>query len=100
MKMRTGILAVCAAVLLAPAAVLAADTATKAAADAKPKKAVAEQCLQVTGSRVRPSKTDSPKNNTCKQSSYPLRRYTADDLLGTGEIDLTQALRKLDPAFN
>jgi hypothetical protein len=99
MNIRTGILATCTAVLLAPLATLAADTTTKAAPEAKPKTAVAEQCQQLTGSRIRPSKTDSPKTNTCKQSSNALRSYSSEDLQSTGETNLAEALRKLDPTF-
>lgn len=89
------ILAVCAAVLLAPAAALAADTATKAAPVAKPKSAAAEQCQENTGSRIRATKAGS-----CRPSMLALRSYSSDDLQRTGEIDMAQALRKLDPAFN
>jgi hypothetical protein len=95
MNIRTGILAVCAAVLLAPAAALAADTATKTTSDAKPKKVTTEACQGSTGSRIKPAKPAD-----CKASKYALRTYSSDELQRTGEIDLTEALRKLDPAFN
>ena len=53
----------------------------------------AGECEQVTGSRIR------PKNSDCTSLGYPYRSYSAEELQGTGEIDLVEALRQIDPAF-
>ena len=37
---------------------------------------------------------------TARTTSRPLRTYTQEDLQRTGEIDMNQALRKLDPIFH
>lgn len=108
------------AMLLAPVAMLAADTVAEPAAAAtsstetsattpaatatepttpaavsadKPR--ALEQCDKATGSMIRPS-----KKNDCKPpGSLPTRTYTKEDIERTGEIDINQALRKLDPRF-
>ena len=103
MKFRSRLLAVTVAALLMPVAALAADTtqAEKAPATekAEPKKAeataAAATCDKVTGSRIKPTKETSCE----KASNRPIRTYTADELLNTGETDLAAALRKLDPSF-
>lgn len=53
-----------------------------------------EQCEQVTGSRIR-----APDRTDCSPVGYPFRKISKDALDATGEIDLVEALRMLDPAF-
>lgn len=61
---------------------------------------VAEQtpynCLQYTGSRIRTAdrKTGKP---ACAQG--PGRSYSRDDLDRTGQVDIADALRHLDPSI-
>lgn len=92
MKFRAKTLAIAAAAMLAPLAAMAADT--KVSNEAKAEKPVAA-CKQVTGSRIKPR--DASRCD--KSSSQPWRSYSADELQQTGEIDMAEALRKLDPAF-
>jgi hypothetical protein len=103
MKFRSGLLTALALALFAPVAVMAADTATPATEAAKepakekaaPKKADANTCGQVTGTRIK-----SPKQADCvKVSNRPIRSYSAEDLQNTGETDLAAALRQLDPSI-
>lgn len=56
--------------------------------------AALEQCEMVTGSRIRPRDTAD-----CEAIGYALKRYTAEQIQATGEADLYDALRMLDPAF-
>jgi Ni/Co efflux regulator RcnB len=107
MKYRSTIIAAAAA-LLAPLALHAAEKAAQPNKDAKPvaaAEAKAEQaqakpdeskakCTYVTGSRIR---HDPPVD--CDQSTSNLRTYTAEDLQNTGQIDIGDALRWLDPRF-
>ena len=85
-----------------PAAALAVTLGLLAACATRPAAVAAngpergagvEQCEQVTGSRIRPKTTD------CTSLGYPYRSYSAEELQGTGEIDLVEALRQIDPAF-
>lgn len=92
MKFRAQILAISAAALLAPLAAMSADT--KAKDEAKVEKPAAV-CQQVTGSRIKPRDAASCD----KSSNRPFRSYSSESLQETGEIDLVEALRKLDPAF-
>ncbi len=113
MKRHSGTMAVIASALMLPAGLYAADSEptakstseSKPAADAqdsadkardadkKVEAAKAEpKCEYVTGSRIRhhpPVK--------CEDGTPGLRVITADDLQTTGEVDITEALRKLDP---
>jgi uncharacterized membrane protein len=84
-----------AAALAATLGLLAACATRPAAVAANGPERVAgvEQCEQVTGSRIR------PKNSDCTSPGYPYRSYSAEQLQGTGEIDLVEALRRIDPAF-
>jgi hypothetical protein len=91
MKLRNLIFMLGVAGLLASAQLLAADT-TPAADPAKPK--ATGPCDRVTGSNITPSRKDG-----CKSSVQPNRTYTKDDIDRTGETDLAQALRKMDPSF-
>jgi hypothetical protein len=97
------------ALLLAGGTVLAGETTPPAASPegaAKPaatqasttdaaKPAKAKVCENISGSRIRPSLAEG-----CRSASGPLRTFTQEDLQRTGEIDLNQALRKLDPIFH
>jgi hypothetical protein len=71
-----------------------------AAASNVPGDKVAEQtpynCLQYTGSRIRTAdrKTGKP---ACAQG--PGRSYGRDDLDRTGQVDIAEALRHLDPSI-
>lgn len=49
------------------------------------------RCLGVTATRIR------RPNDPCQS---PGRRFDGDDIDGTGEVDLGQALRKLDPSIS
>ncbi|MEO8306604.1 MAG: hypothetical protein ABI616_01020 [Pseudomonadota bacterium] len=100
MKLRMLILSVGIAGLLGPATILAADTEpTKPAptdqASAKPKTKTYVGCDRVTGTAIRPS-----TKNDCKSSVQPYRVYTQDELQRTGESNIADALRKLDPIFH
>jgi len=54
-------------------------------------------CLRETGTRIhRVAKADA--QGKCPRG-FPGRVYTRDDLLGTGEIDIADALRRLDPSI-
>jgi hypothetical protein len=57
-----------------------------------------EQCEQVTGSRIRPA-SRSGNAADCEPMGHPFRSYSAEDLQSTGEMNLSDALRQLDPAF-
>lgn len=94
MTIRTSFLVTAAAAMLAPFAVMASDAPTKDKDEAKAEKPVAE-CTQVTGSRIKARNAAS-----CDRlANRPFRSYSAERLQETGEIDMADALRKLDPAF-
>lgn len=57
-----------------------------------------EQCDQVTGSRIR-SGSRAGSGTACEPVGHPFRSYSAEELQSTGEMDLSEALRQLDPAF-
>lgn len=80
-----------------------AETAAKPAADPATSTEAAgpdstlplkKQCEAISGSRIRPSAA-----NNCQSAHGPLRTFTNEDLQRTGEIDINQALRKLDTIF-
>lgn len=74
----------------------AAATTTEAAEPAA-KKALAERrCLQGAGSQVA-ARRNAKRGSPC----LPLngRSYSREDIERTGEIDIADALRKLDPAI-
>ena len=52
-----------------------------------------ESCQQVTGSRIRTDRA------TCAPVGYPYKSFSKEDIESTGQIDLLQALRQLNPAF-
>jgi hypothetical protein len=105
MKFRSAVLGAAAAMLL-PVALQAADTASDkkeeakpvAAADAKAAKVDGKsedtraKCEYVTGSRIR----HVPPVD-CEYATPGLRSYSADDIANTGQIDMSEALRWLDP---
>jgi hypothetical protein len=53
-----------------------------------------EECDQRPGSRIRMHGRDG-----CEPVGSPFKRFSAEELRATGEPDLADALRKLDPAF-
>jgi hypothetical protein len=79
-----GALAVLSGCATGPAPLAAADTGDSAL----------EQCDQVTGSRIR-----GRDRGSCEPVGHPFRSYSAEELAATGEIDLVEALRQLDPSF-
>jgi hypothetical protein len=82
------------ALLCGAVAVLSACAAPRPAALADAGDASLEQCDQVTGSRIR-----SNTRRDCEPLGQPFRSYSAEELQSTGEMDLSEALRQLDPAF-
>jgi hypothetical protein len=119
MKLRNLMLAIGVAGLLAPVSLMAADPETTPAATAAPteksvdntavpsegaketdkaapkaKSKSSSLCAPSTGSILRQS-----AKNGCRASTLPMRSFNQDDLQRTGEIDIAQALRKLDPRF-
>lgn len=72
-----------------PAAEGASATADTPVATKKPK-----ACEPVSGSHIRPSTA-----RNCETLAQPMRSYSAEDIQRTGEMNLAQALRKLDPIF-
>ena len=96
MNTRPLILAFAATLILASAAAAAdeAAAAQKPTADAAAKPAAkAPADCPVSGSRVR------QKAPNCV-SAAPTRSYSQQELQTTGEMDLGQALKKLDPIFH
>lgn len=84
----------------APAAQEAAsDQDVEAPAPAADRKADEAFCLRHTGSRipVRADRRTGKKDAGCIAAHG--RVYTRDDLDRTGEVDIADALRKLDPAI-
>jgi hypothetical protein len=52
-------------------------------------------CERVTGSRIQMAQRDGK----CEPVGQAFKSYSADELASTGEMDLVEALRQLDPAF-
>lgn len=83
-----------------PAALLAATLLALGACASQPAPLAANDseaadrsnCV-ATGSRIR------MRDGDCSPKGYPFRSYSAEDLQATGEIDLLEALRQMDPAF-
>lgn len=98
MTIRSAIISAFAVALVAPlAAVHAADTDAPKA-DAKEKVEVKKEeakCDTAPGSRIRLGKAEDCK----KLAKQPYRSYSKDELDSTGETDINEALRKLDPIF-
>lgn len=79
----------------------ATDAPTAAQTDAKKPEINDAYCLRHTGTRIL-SRTDSGKTGkarTCNTSAIG-RAYTRDDLDRTGETNIADALRRLDPAVH
>jgi hypothetical protein len=109
MNWRTSIAASAAASWLAATVVGAAEPAQQQA-EAKPaaestdkgtdktankdNKKKDQKCAVTTGSRIR---RDPPAD--CERATPGERSYTAEELATTGEMNLSEALRKLDPRF-
>ena len=91
MKMRSGLITALAAAGLLPLAALAADTPAAPSAPAAKAKPVEIRC-ESTGSRIRHNKAED-----CAKSTQPTTNYYEKDLQSTGQIDLSKALRELDP---
>jgi hypothetical protein len=94
MKIRSGFIAGMASLFMV-AGMASAEETTKA----EPQKKVAAEpakCTHAPGSHIRLSKPEE----CAKAARGPYRSYSKDDLDRTGETDLAEALRKLDPAFH
>ena len=83
----------------------ASDTRGDARFDSTAKPQIDRNCLRQTGSRIvsRGNATRSASDLTDKQGKRCIaahgRVYSREDLDRTGEVDLADALRKLDPAI-
>jgi len=99
MKTRSRIIAAFAVALIAPmAATYAADTESAPKPAAKEKveaKKEAAKCDVAPGSRVRQAKPEDCQ----KIAKQPFRSYSKEELDSTGETNVAEALRKLDPAI-
>ena len=90
-----------------PQATPAADTTAAAQADAKKPPVSDAYCLRHTGTRITSraatkagaNAATAPKSRTCSNGAIG-RAYTRDDLDRTGDVNLADALRKLDPAIH
>jgi hypothetical protein len=98
MNHRTRLIAGIAALLVA-SGITAADEARDAKpAKAEPqKKATAEpaKCTHAPGSHIKLAKPE----DCSKAARGPYRSYSKQDIENTGETNLADALRKLDPSF-
>ena len=82
----------------APAAAPAQPASQPAAARTQDDDAAVDRfCLRETGSLIR-RRAAKADGRTCA-SGQPGRVYTQDDLRSTGEVDIANALRRLDPAI-
>jgi hypothetical protein len=87
--------------LLTAAPVFAADPAPvdpsaparTATADESREQEVDRNCLKETGTRIRARAADR------RCSAFAGRVYTREDITRTGEVDIAQALRRLDPSI-
>jgi len=101
MKQRSGLIsAALAAVLLAPlGAAYSADTPPAPKADAKAKKDATKdeaKCDVAPGSRIQRKKPE-----VCKDiAQQPYRSFSKEEIENTGETNIAEALRKLDPSFH
>ena len=98
MKYRTGLIAGVASLFMAAGIASAEETP-----DAKPKKEESQKkatpeaakCTQAPGSHIRLAKPE----DCAKAARGPYRSYSKEDIERTGETDVGEALRKLDPRF-
>ena len=85
-----------------PSAVPNADAATVPQDEAKKPGTDDRTCLRYTGTRIADradARTTDKKRRTCNDGSVG-RAYTREDLDATGEINIADALRKLDPSIH
>lgn len=96
MKHRPGLIAGMASLFLV-AGVATAEEATQPKKEATQKKPAVDepQCTHVPGSRIRLAKPE----DCSKAARGPYRSYSKADLERTGESNVAEALRKLDPTF-
>jgi hypothetical protein len=66
--------------------------------DAKKPDANDHRCLRQTGTRIS-SRTDTRKQRACSNGAIG-RAYTREDMDRTGEVNIADALRKLDPSIH
>ena len=80
-----------------------ADTAAATQDEAKKPDVNERNCLRHTGTHISSgtqvsSRVDSRKDRKCTGANG--RAYTREDLQRTGEVDIADALRKLDPSIH
>lgn len=102
MSIRTflpGLLLLAALPVFAQAQAPVAETRVAAVADAATTAdaAVDRTCLRSTGTRIRPRATGTSRGRC--SSFFSGRVYSQEDLRSTGEVDIAQALRMLDPSI-
>ena len=61
-------------------------------AEGKGSKKKGQKCAPVTGSRIR-----RDTSADCEHSAPGQRIYTPEEIAATGELDVSEALRKVDP---
>ena len=101
-----GLLSLSALHVIAEEAAKPQDTSTKAAeekqkkAEKKPTKKETADCQVVTGSRIHVSKPKKDADGKCEsKSSSAMRSYSREEIERTGEMNLDNALRNLDPSI-
>lgn len=77
---------------------LAGDAASTTPDEAKKAEMNDHRCLRHTGTRIS-SRTDSRKQRACSNGAIG-RAYSREDLDRTGEVNIAEALRKLDPSVH
>ncbi|MET0292272.1 MAG: hypothetical protein ABW136_07880 [Steroidobacteraceae bacterium] len=87
-------LAAVALAALFPLGSVAADKAPEAPAAKEAAKAPKPEPCVASASRIKPE-----KGKECAKSAAPTRTITREEIQQTGETDMSQALRKLDPRF-
>jgi hypothetical protein len=98
MKYRTGLIAGMVSLVMVTGIVGAEEAADAAPKKEEPRKKAlpeAPKCTQAPGSHIRLSKPE----DCAKIARGPYRSYSKDELDSTGESDVGEALRKLDPRF-
>ena len=83
--------ALVAGIALAP---LVGCVAPATLADNEPVSLESQECEALTGTRIRTKATGE-----CRPSTTPFKSYSAEELRSTGEADLGNALRQIDPSF-
>jgi putative hemolysin len=100
---RLMIASLCAAGLLGVAACATQPSAGTTAAETRAASASAQPddryCLRRTGTRIDLRRNDRSGDSDKQCIAAGGRVYTREDLERTGEIDIADALRKLDPAI-